>query len=300
MKYSNQNPPLTDYDPCAARYACDLAADAYNPPGLKDWQYPAFLQVRRPGAIIVPGQDGDRCFIWRPPSGERWKIYVVFTGTRDLEGLLSDFDAVRVPFVSEMRDLALQRGLLSDFDAVRIPFERDGGVAAVHAGFDRGLDVFWPLILATIQHVSSTGPAGARPAITFVGHSRGASQAILAAMKYWLREELPVDFVHAFAPARPGNAAFRNCYNRILGRRTNCYQHSADIVPWEPPWIWGSRAVGRRIWFSPFLQSPVVNPRLPLLAASCALLTLRGWVKHPPQIVQLADHHIAAYRALLA
>jgi hypothetical protein len=138
-------------------------------------------------------------------------------------------------------------------------------------------------------------------AIYFTGHSRGASLALLAADRWFANWSGPsaIAGVFAFAPARPGNAAFRDRYNARLGNITWCFQHSADVVPWEPPWLLGNRGVGQQVWFAPYLTTPMINPPLWLIGLSCAAVTIAGWRKRPPQIEQLADHHVSTYVKLL-
>lgn len=196
-------------------------------------------------------------------------IWVGFMGTHNLPSLLSDFDIVR----SKNRGFSL------------------------HTGFYSGVESLMQFVREAIAAL-----ADATAVIEFFGHSRGASQAIICA-KFIEAEaqefRLPIiENVFAFAPARPGDAAFRDAYNTRLGARTFCFQHGADIVPWEPPWILGNRGVGHVVWFDDLGSLPILDPSLARMALYCGAVTYAGWRNHPPQFAQLVDHSISCYLAL--
>jgi len=186
-------PPLT----CSlSQTAVQLSADIYLPKGELETQYPTAI-IREAGC--------DRVMIWReepraetqsPAEGKsnhafssapfaplRETIWVVFMGTHNLPSLMSDLD-VRRHSLGDGRE--------------------------VHAGFDNGVEELWPDILAGISEAGMPGGSTARlsspkselaevpgvqspdgfpipnrdPYLIWTGHSRGASQAILAADRW--------------------------------------------------------------------------------------------------------------------
>jgi hypothetical protein len=265
---------MNTYDHGQARQAVQLSADIYLPR--------AELQAKYPDAAIIEA-GCDRCMVLKLLT----RIYVAFMGTHDLPSLISDFDVKRKPFLPESSGIA---GL------------------EVHSGFINGVDELWPGIVRAID-----ARANGYSTLILTGHSRGASQAELFAARYFdLPSKLipPIEAVLPIAPARPGNAAFRDWYNRRLGSVTYFFHHGADIVPWEGPWFMGNRGVGHRVWFPDVLpvafkdtlldvRPAVIDPSLEELAGACALLTWRAWVNCPPQIEQLKDHHVDTYIRLL-
>jgi hypothetical protein len=266
--------PATPYDPALAKQAVTLSRDVYS--------QRALLQSAYPTATLIEA-GCDRCMVVMIDS----LIWVAFMGTHDLASLISDFDVKREPLVLPSSIAVYQE---------------------VHSGFAKGLKGMFREVLAAI-HARANG----QTRLVVTGHSRGGSQALIFAARFVALPELhepPILAALPIAPARPGNADFRDWYNRRLGDVTWCFQHGADIVPWEPPWIFGNRGVGHLVWFpdvAPIAlpngildpRQPIVDPQLWELAAACACLTWRGWVSRPPQIEQLANHHIDTYFRLL-
>ncbi len=263
------------YDPAQAKQAVQLSADIYLP-GPE-------LQAKYPAATIISA-GCDRCMIVKVLA----PIYVVFMGTHDLASLISDFDVKRRSFtVAESGAVGME----------------------VHSGFAGGLEGL--LQEGVIEAIRARANPGVPLVIT--GHSRGGSQAEIFAARYFdLPSKVipPIEAVLPIAPARPGNAAFRDWYNRRLGSVTYFFHHGADIVPWEGPWIMGNRGVGHRVWFPDIapvflpdtildVRKPIIDPCLSELAGACAFLTWRGWINRPPQIEQLKDHHVDTYIRLL-
>ncbi len=243
--------------------AVQLSADIYLPM--------AQLQAKYPSAIIREA-GCDRFMVWKCFP----YIFVVFMGTHDFWSLLSDFDMKR------------HRASI--------------GHGEVHEGFDQGVEELWSDLLAAI-HSLGDGDCF----LVWTGHSRGATQTIMSAGRYaaWveLRDDPPVTktrWILPIAPARPGDAVYRNWYNSLLGDVTFCYTHGADIVPWESPYVLGNRGVGHRVWF-PDLVAPgataprMLDPSLGQLLPGCSELTIRGWVNRPRQFEQLSDHRVVEY-----
>ena len=136
-------------------------------------------------------------------------------------------------------------------------FEQDGRFIRTDVdglGIHKG---FWQDISSVDGKIFSIIKDAGKPVI-FTGHSLGADLALLAA---WLcaRQNLPVLSVYAFAPARPGNAAFRDNYNKLLYDRTFCFENRDDPVPQIPFLFMGARRVGQLV----YLTSPghfKINP----------------------------------------
>jgi hypothetical protein len=255
------NPPVP-YDALKARLACQLSADVYLP------FVP--LQEKYPSAIFIPG-DCEKVMVWFN-AGITW---VVFEGTHDLASLLQDFEVKR---------------------------QAIAGGGSLHSGFVRGVEKIWEGLFDFLRKFSTLGCP-----LIFSGHSAGATKAIIAASR-WEAERVarpemnlaPIIYVLPFAPARPGDAIFRARYNAALGNRTWCFQHGADIVPWEPPYLLGNRGVGHCVWFDAYDSEPILDPGLLRMALYCGAVTYAGWRKRPPQIEQLADHHVNTYLRLFS
>ncbi len=309
----------------AAR-AVRLSADIYLPLAGLRAKYPAAI-IREAGCdrvMIVKQESAESAEI--PPSAfplsafsassclKNSPLWVVFMGTHDRASLISDLDVKRHAI---------------------------GDGREVHSGFDNGVEELFPDILSAISQVGTPGP-GVR--LVWTGHSRGASQAILAADRWETycsggvspplngdghRPPLQTAGVFAFAPARPGNAAFRDRYNFRLGHKTFFYHHGADIVPWLPGWLLGNRHVGHRLWFPDFSvlggtgdppvpfgdppvgrrqvaagdgrvarpTQPILDPPLPPLALNLLRVLWRRQARGLESL--LADHHVSTYVQLL-
>jgi len=282
------NAPLQLPPADLARQAVQLSADVYLPKAELEAKYPMAI-IREAGC--------DRVMMVRVASGLRpdssahsadSTFWIVFMGTHNLKSLISD---------------------------LKIKRHNIGGDREVHAGFDNGVEELWPDILDAISALSSSPQPSA---LGWTAHSRGASQAILAADKFedWLNarptlERVWTQWVLPFAPARPGNAAFRDRYNFRLGHKTFFYHHGADIVPWLPGWLMGNRHVGHRLWWpdkvgtpGPGVRSPdgsasrpCLDPSLPPLALNLAKLLCRHQARGLEAL--LADHHVSTYVKLL-
>lgn len=237
--------------------AVNLAADVYLPrPG---------LEAKYPGAVIIEA-GCDRCMVVKlasPVNPSESFLWIVFRGTCNVPGWESDLDALRY----KIADPRIE----------------------VHAGFNNGLDLLWRNLCTAIAALGDSR-------LIFVGHSRGATMAILAADRY--RNHCAIAWVIPFAPARPGNAAFRDRYNAVLGGRTYFFHHGADIVSWEAPYLLGWRHCGHRVWFPDCgCVQPSVDPCLLRLALNVGWLCYRrGMMGLVPM---LEDHGISTYQKLL-
>jgi triacylglycerol lipase len=84
------------------------------------------------------------------------------------------------------------------------------------------------------QQLQAAGP-GAQLLIT--GHSKGGALAILAALRFWVKNQVPSRVV-TFAAPRAGDRAFADVYNnaRIIHTR---YEFQDDLVPHMQPRLGG-------------------------------------------------------------
>jgi len=176
-----------------ARTAVQLSADIYLPKGELETKYPTAI-IREAGCdrVMVLRIEQEIAEIAERKSSSASSassclrnsiLWVVFMGTHDLKSLISDLDVKRHSL---------------------------GDGREVHAGFDNGVEELWPDILAGISEAGMPGGSTARlsspkselaevpgvqspdgfpipnrdPYLIWTGHSRGASQAILAADRW--------------------------------------------------------------------------------------------------------------------
>ena|SRR5581483_1859757 len=161
-------------------------------------------------------------------------IVVGFKGSRQVKDFVQDAKFIRKDIG---RGMAVHEGFFEDVESIVVE------IATVVRGLNR------PLLLC--------------------GHSLGADEAILFA---WLcvKINLPVHAVYAFAPARPGNAAFAAAYNDALGDRTFCFVNRDDPVPMLPPLSFGARRCGQIVFWTG--RKWKLNPTL----VRMAWMNLRG------------------------
>lgn len=175
-------------------------------------------------------------------------------------------------------------------------FIQDGKFLRRKYGFD-GIEIhdgFLEDIESLISKITPHVREGGKPVLC-TGHSLGADLAILGA---WLltKANLTVRAVYANAPARPGNAAFKRAYNYILGSRTFCIVNSCDPVPWLPPWVFGNRHVGQKV-FLPLKGGYKINPPLGVEWHLDMLKILFSWRKG--KLAFLPNHEVEKYVHLL-
>lgn len=262
-----QNPQLQLPPSWAEQTAAQLSSDIYHPLSTLQAKYPD-AQIHESGCdrvmiLRLPGNNGNPT-----QSG----IWVVFMGTHNLASLISDFKIKRRPFA---------------------PWPG----AEVHIGFDDGVQALLPKITSAIHSLDD-----GHCQLIFTGHSRGATQAEIAAAYCFESWAGPlIAWILPIAPARPGNATFRNMYDVRFGRKSYWYHHGADIVPWQTPWILGNRHVGHRIWWPDVMSGGhgprMVDPPLEGLAANILVLVGRNWRIGIHSL--LGDHHVFTYLDLL-
>jgi triacylglycerol lipase len=108
----------------------------------------------------------------------------------------------------------------------------------VTTGFEAGWESVRQQIGAVIQEALGK--------IFFAGHSLGGALAVVAAKQ--LAKDLGanrVGGVYTIGMPRPGNRAYAEDYNRLLGDRTFRLVHGEDVVPRVPPGFAGYRHVGQ-------------------------------------------------------
>ncbi len=118
---------------------------------------------------------------------------------------------------------------LQNFD-----FPVDG--TGAHRGFQAGALAAQPVVMAALGDL--LGP------IYLTGHSLGGALAAMTAMALpdtWTER---IAGIYTIGMPRPGNAAYRDAYNRRLGARTYRLIHGDDVVPKVPPSALRFRHVG--------------------------------------------------------
>ena len=107
----------------------------------------------------------------------------------------------------------------------------DGSAARVHKGFLDSLDTL--RTLGAFEEVTrQLQAAGASAPLLITGHSKGGALAILAALRFWTKNQTSSQVV-TFAAPRVGDRAFADVYNnaRIVHAR---YEFQDDLVPHLP------------------------------------------------------------------
>ena len=136
------------------------------------------------------------------------------------------------------QDYESLRDWLNNFaeDLVRPDWLPDGSSARVHQGFLRALDSL--RIVGALDEVNAQLQAAGQDAkLLIAGHSKGGALAILAALRFWAKNNIPSS-VFTFASPRVGDRAFADLYNnaRIVHTR---YEFQDDLVPHLPPRVGG-------------------------------------------------------------
>jgi len=218
---------------------CQLCADAYKDNGPDGW----ILDAATPAHHAGP-----RAFVLAAPDGSRT---VVFRGTTDAEGWVTDLDAERAP---------------CGF----------GDGIAVHEGFV----AHWQFLRERIAPAVKGAQVLGRP-VTLAGHSLGGAMATLAAIEL-ARTGYRVERVVTFGSPRVGNAAFAGAYELAgLVEKTTRYVHSFDPVPWLPTCLFGFRHVCPATWYDGAIWRPWSWLAYGLLAGADLAI---GW---PPSLASL-------------
>jgi hypothetical protein len=189
---------------------CTYAVAADGPLDLPaDDTYYAGAGFLQPPATFVGGDDQiDACLVGSTPDG----VVLAFRGTLP-------FDIHSPPSLLDW---------LNDFDAN--PTAAAGFPGFVHPGFLGALDALWDRAVVAVQQ-QRAGAAAAAPLLV-TGHSKGGAMAALAAWRFQTALNVPAQVV-SFAAAKPGDAAFRDAYNGLVGHTR--YEDTDDIVPHLPP-----------------------------------------------------------------
>jgi hypothetical protein len=135
-------------------------------------------------------------------------------------------------------DLASLHDWLNNFVArlVKPDWLPDDSAARVHEGFLGALDSL--RILGALDEVNrQLQAAGPGAPLLITGHSKGGALAVLAALRFWAKGQVPSRVV-TFAAPRAGDRAFADVYNnaRIVHTR---YEFQDDVVPHLPPRLGG-------------------------------------------------------------
>lgn len=138
----------------------------------------------------------------------------------------------------DFHDLSSLQDWMNDFTAQLVQPEwlPDGSQASVHRGFLGSLDAL--RTLGAFDEVNrQLQVAGVNAHLLITGHSKGGALAMLAALRFWSKNQTP-NRVITFAAPRVGDRAFADVYNnaRIVHTR---YEFQDDIVPHLPPRIGG-------------------------------------------------------------
>ena len=197
-------------------------------------------------------------------------ISVAFRGSRALRDWIQDFKAAE----HTLDDLM---------------WPNNGDTVKVHAGFLANVEGISEPLTHTIRNLQQA--AWNRYPIIVTGHSKGAAEALLAALELE-RQGFLVRQVITFAGPRVGNAAWANLYNSTLFEETFRVVNQNDIVPRLPAAFKAYRHAGQEI-FLPSWGGWELNPSLGSKIASDAL---GFWRAYRNKIdVLFSEHVIAAY-----
>ena len=192
---------------CAAGSAYDIAPGgcAYRP----DLVFSPVVAYINPPKPVCGGIDAiNACLVGENADG----IIVAFRGTlppslKDPESLLN---------------------WLEDF--FDIPRSAPNVPGQVHSGF---YDATMSVIGGVAAAVQNLNP-GPNKKILVTGHSLGGAMASIGAYILSQTYHLPIQQVVTFASPKPGDVAFRDGYQKVIGNQVR-YENYEDVVPLVPP-----------------------------------------------------------------
>jgi triacylglycerol lipase len=118
---------------------------------------------------------------------------------------------------------------------------KDFSIIPTHEGVTTGFEAGWE----SVQQQIAGAVRGTLGKVFFAGHSLGGALAVVAAKQ--LTKDLGIDRVagvYTIGMPRPGNVAYADDYNQLLGDRTFRLVHGEDVVPRVPPGSAGYRHIG--------------------------------------------------------
>lgn len=174
-------------------------------------------------------------------------------------------------------------------DAMVKPEHRDLLPGAVHSGFYNAVN---SIMKGVIDAVKSLDPKANSVYVT--GHSKGGAMAPIAA--YLLHQAIPdikIAHVVTFAAPRPGDAAFRDEYQKLVTNHVR-YETYGDLVPLVPA---DDQYLSNHV--SALAAIPVVGPKLKILQSAAAHaaewnyqpLGSEAYIDSQHKIISNEDHH---------
>jgi hypothetical protein len=133
------------------------------------------------------------------------------------------------------------------------PEHREPIPGAVHTGFYFAV---MSILSGLIESVKNLDPRS--NAVYLTGHSKGGAMAAIAA--YLLHGNVPdirIARVVTFAAPKPGDAVFRDAYEKLVGNHVR-YENYGDLIPLLPPS--GAGSLSNRV--SELAGIPVIGPKL--------------------------------------
>ncbi len=141
------------------------------------------------------------------------------------------------------------------------PEHRDPLPGSVHTGFYFAV---MSILREMVEAVKSLDPKS--NAVYLTGHSKGGAMATIAA--YLLHRNTPdirIARVVTFAAPKPGDAAFRDGYQKLVANHVR-YESYGDLIPLLPPS--GAGSLSNRV--SELSGIPVIGPKLGVIHSIAA------------------------------
>jgi len=136
--------------------------------------------------------------------------------------------------------------ILTDLDFWKVSGPLGG---KVHRGFRSALDDIWELPDGPWHHIDNMMRSREKKPIFITGHSLGAALATLASAALCEFSYFPQG-VYTFGCPRVGDWRFARALNHQIGHRFWRVENNNDIIPRLPPWFFGFRHAGQRVYLS--------------------------------------------------